>query len=83
MGTWWDIKTGGCKDWREHRHIMKFFGILDSFGYVTQDEAVLVVVDHKDPCKSRILREDLYDDLLQTISTEVRAWELSEGIDIS
>lgn len=80
MGTWWDIKRGGCKDWREHRHIRKFFGILDSMGYITPTEAVLVVVDQKDPCQSKILREDLMDDLLRQVSTEVSAWEQAQGL---
>lgn len=81
--TFWDIKPGGCKDWREHRHLKKFFSALNSLAYIAPTEAVLIVVDQQDPCQSRIVREDLMDDLLQQVSTEVRAWSLSQGLDIS
>lgn len=56
--TWWDIKT--VKPCAVHHYgIRKFLASLDSLGYIEDDIAVLVIVDHADPCKTRIITEDL------------------------
>lgn len=56
--TWWDIKT--VKPCTVHHYgIRKFLASLDSLGYIEDDIAVLVIVDHDDPCKTRIITEDL------------------------
>lgn len=54
-------KTTRCSNWREHHQIRRFIDSLDSLGYIDEEkqQAVLVVVDRQDPCKTRIITEDL------------------------
>lgn len=57
MRTWWDIKTEGCPNWREHRQIRRFLASLETRGYIKDGVAVLVVEDKVDPCQSKIITE--------------------------
>ena len=54
-------KTTRCSNWREHYQIRRFIDSLDSLGYIDEEkqQAVLVVVDRQDPCKTRIITEVL------------------------
>ena len=54
-------KTTLCSNWRYHHQIRRFIDSLDSLGYIDEEkqQAVLVVVDRQDPCKTRIITEDL------------------------
>lgn len=58
--TFWDLKSRPtCPNWREHRQIRRFIDSLDSRGYIKDDVAVLVVMDERDPCQTRIITDDL------------------------
>lgn len=64
-------KTTRCSNWREHHQIRRFIDSLDHLGYIDDEKqcAVLVIVDRQDPCKTRIITEDLLTPLQRLAQT--------------
>jgi len=56
-----DIVKPVCPHWHDHRQLRRFFRSLTGFGYIANGEAVLVVVNWVDPCKTKILVEKISD----------------------
>lgn len=57
--TFWDIKPGGCKEWREHRQIRRFARSLPSHGWIDYDGYHLFDTSAADPCEWRIITEPM------------------------